>query len=361
MSLNRKIKYLIFFISLILIFSFSVSCRKTDETTEEVKRDLEEAELISNEKSEDEITISDEKAVEVKKTPTLKIVSVVGVDNDNNIFDLVNNTINGNINLIVVTFDTENFNISEDKIETVWELKNQEIYRSTEVINNADDTYKVGVSMSEGFFYTGEYKCNIYLNNSIEDYIEFEVSQVDFEPIEISGSGTTSSDFFDIVGGLTIFEFNNSGSGNFISYLLDEEGDELELLVNEIGSVNGKKAMYLPGGKYFINVEHGANWTFNITQPRSFDVKEIPYTFNGSSPDISDLILIDGLVEINYNYSGSGNFVVYLLNEYGDQLELLVNEIDTTSGSTTFKGDGSKYFVSVELADGNYNFNIDYK
>ena len=361
MSLNRKIKYLILFISLILIFSFLISCEKMSENTEEVKKDIEEAESISNEKSEDKTAVNDEKTVEAEKIPTLKILSVAGIDNDNNVFDLVNNTINGNINLIVVTFDTENFNISEDKIETVWELDNQEVYRSTEVINDTDDTYKVGVSMSEGFFYTGEYKCNIYLNNSIEDYIEFEVSQVDFEPIEISGSGTTSSDFFDIAGGLTIFEFNNSGSGNFISYLLDEEGDELELLVNEIGSVNGKKAMYLPGGKYFINVEHGANWTFNITQPRSFDVKTIPYAFNGISPDISDLILIDGLVEINYNYSGSGNFVVYLLNEYGEQLELLVNEIGTTGGSTTFKGDGDKYFISVELADGNYNFNIDYK
>jgi len=331
------------------------------ENTEGVKKDLEEVESISNEKSEDKTAVNDEQTVEAEKIPTLKILSVAGVDNDNNVFDSVNNTINGNINLVVVTFNTENFNISEDKIETVWELDNQEVYRSTEVINDTDDTYKVGVSMSEGSFYSGAYKCNIYLNNSLEDYIEFKVSQVDLEPIEISGSGTTSSDFFNIAGGLTIFEFNNSGSGNFITYLLNEEGDELELLVNEIGSVNGKKAMYLPGGKYFMNIEHGANWTFNITQPRSFDVKTIPYAFNGISPDISDLILIDGLVEINYNYSGSGNFVVYLLNEYGDQLELLVNEIDTTSGSTTFKGDGDKYFISVELADGNYNFNIDYK
>lgn len=260
-----------------LIFSFSISCGKTYETTKKVNKDIEEAESISNEKSENEIAINDEKIVEAEKIPTLEILSVAGVDSDNNIFDSVNNTINGNINLIVVTFKTENFNINEDKIETIWELDSQEVYRSAEVINDTDDTYKVGVSMSEGSFYSGAYKCNIYLNNSL------------------------------------------------------------------------------------INVEYGANWTFNITQPRSFDVKGIPYEFNGSSSDISDLILIDGLVEINYNYSGSGNFVVYLLNEYGDQLELLVNEIDTTSGSTTFKGDGSKYFVSVELADGNYNFNIDYK
>jgi len=342
----KRLRFIIPLLVLALIFSLVIACTNTKPEVVEKSAIVEEPE---------------EETVEVEKTPTLRITSVLGVDNDKNRFDPVNNTIKGNVTSIIVFFDTENFNINKDKIEAVWEFDSQEIYRDTEVIKDGDNEYKVGVSKSKGFYYSGAYKCNIYLNNSIEDYIEFEVSQVDFEPIEISGSDTISSDFFDIVGGLTIFGFNNSGSGNFISYLLDEEGDKLELLVNKIGSVKGKKAMYLPSGKYFINVEHGANWVFNIMQPRSFDVKTIPYTFNENSPNISDLILIDGLVEINYDYSGSGNFIAYLLNEYGEQLDLLVNEVDAISGSTTLKGDGDKYFISVELADGNYSFNIDYK
>lgn len=190
---------------------------------------------------------------------------------------------------------------------------------------------------------------------------EVEIPQVDIEPIELSGSGATSTDFFDITGGLTIFEFSNTGDSNFIAYILDEEGNELELLVNEIGSISGKKAMYLLPGRYFINVEHGNNWKYTILQPRSFESKTIPYTFTGNSADISDLILIDGLIEINYSHSGSGNFIVYILNKNGGQIDLLVNEIGAISGSTTFKGDDKSYFISVELADGNYEIEVDYK
>lgn len=341
---------------LIVIFFSLVGCnvpsKQGKEETVETKIESKEAQV--------EETI-EEKKEEVEIIPTLKILSVNGMDDDNNIFETSNNNINGNISLIAVDIEIENFDIDKDKIETVWEFNGQEVYRSNEIIEDTGNLYKVGVSKSEGFFISGDYKCSVYLNDSLTDSIEFKVSQPDLDPVEISGTGTFSSDFFNIAGGLTIFEFKNSGSGNFIVYLFDEDGNEIELIVNEIGSVSGKNAMYLPSGTYFMNIEHGATWSFQIKQPRSFDVKTIPYTFSGNSPDISDLITIDGLIEINYSYSGEGNFIVYILNELGQQVELLANEIGSISGSTTFKGDGNKYFISVKLAEGNYEFILDYK
>lgn len=296
-----------------------------------------------------------------KKKPTLKITSVVGIDNDDNTYNLTNNTISGNINLIKVLFKAENFDSSKDRVESIWEFEEREIYRSDEVLKETGNTYLVGVSMTEGFFLSGKYKCIISLNNSKVDSIEFKVAQSDLEVIEISGSGVTSTDFFNIAGGLTIFEFNNSGMGNFITYLLDEEGNQLTLVVNEIGSVSGRKAMYLQNGKYFLNIEIGGSWEFIINQPRSLETKTIPYIFTGDSPDVSDLVLLDRLVEINYTYSGSGNFITYLLNEYGEEVQVLINEIGETDGSTTFKGDGNKYLISVEIAKGDYQIKLDYK
>lgn len=357
MKMRKKVKHFLPLLILITILNFVWSCSSKIEVPNNESKERV-VEVIKEETTDIEITTKEEKD---EKKPTFKIKSVVGIDNDNNTYSLANNTISGNINLIKVLFKAENFDISKDKIESIWEFEEREVYRSDEVLKETDNTYLVGVSMTEGFFLSGKYKCIINLNNSKVDSIEFKVAQSDLEVIEISGSGVTSTDFFNIAGGLTIFEFSNSGRGNFITYLLDEEGNELTLVVNEIGSVSGRKAMYLHNGKYFLNIEIGGSWEFIINQPRFLETKTIPYTFTGDSPDVSDLVLLDGLVEINYKFSGSGNFIVNLLNEYGEEVELLVNEIGKTSGTIGFKGNSNKYLISVELADGNYEIRLDYK
>jgi len=50
-----------------------------------------------------------------------------------------------------------------------------------------------------------------------------------------------------------------------------------------------------------------------------------------------------------------------LLNEFGEQQDLLVNEIGNSTGSTTIKGNGNNCIISVQNADGNYTFNVSYK
>jgi len=357
MKKRKKVKHFLPLLILITILNFVWSCSSKIEVPSNESKERA-VEVIKEEKTDIEITTKEEKE---EKKPTLKITSVVGIDNDNNTYSLTNNTISGNINLIEVLFKAENFDISKDRIESIWEFEEREVHRSEEVLKETGNTYLVGVSMTEGFFLSGKYKCIVSLNNSKVDSIEFKVAQSDLEVIEISGSGVTSTEFFNIAGGLTILEFSNIGSGNFIVYLLDEEGNELELLVNEIGSISGRKAMYLPNGKYFLNIEHGDNWKYIIKQPRSLETKTMPYMFKGDSPDVSDLVLLDGLVEINYKFSGSGNFIVYLLNEYGEGVELLVNEIGKTSGTIGFKGNVNKYLIGVESADGNYEIRLDYK
>lgn len=118
--------------------------------------------------------------------------------------------------------------------------------------------------------------------------------------------------------------------------------EEVELLVNEIGSVSGKKAVYLSAGKYFINIKYGSKWKFDILQPRALETAELPYTFEGSSPDISRVIIADALIQIEYKYNGEGNFIVNLLNANGEKQDLLVNEIGNTSGSITIRGGGGR-------------------
>jgi hypothetical protein len=353
-----KIKIFISLLVLILILSFTACSIPLNQTVKVTTETIKENNAAQTVKETETITTVTETT---EPKPELKILNVNGQDADCKNYPLNGDTIDGNITIVLVNLEINNFNVNKDTVQTIWEYENSEVFRSNDIKNDTANKYYVGAKSTEGFFTTGNYKCTVSINNSIEQSIEFKITQKDLEPIEISGKGSKSTDFFDISGGLTIFEFNNSGSGNFITYLLDKDGNEIELLSNVIGSAKGRKAMYVPSGKYFINVKMGGTWKFTVYQPRSLKTTSIPYTFTGNSPDISSLFIADQLIEANYSFSGNGNLVVYLLNQNGEQQELLVNEIGNTSGSTTIKGDGNKYLISVELANGKYEINLDYK
>jgi len=180
------------------------------------------------------------------------------------------------------------------------------------------------------------------------------------EAIVLTGRDNKSTDFFYILGGHTFIDFSGSGFFNPINVDVMDENGNLVQNIRPIISSNFYEVLYLNEGKYFLNVETDGTWEAVIKQYMP-QTRNLPYIFIGNSSNLSDFIVIDGLVEINYSYKGSGNFIVYILNEYGEHKELIASEIGSTSGSTTFKGSGNKYLVSVERADGNYQINIEYK
>jgi hypothetical protein len=59
---------------------------------------------------------------------------------------------------------------------------------------------------------------------------------------DISGTGQQTSEFFSIGEGLARFEMTHTGSSNFVVKLLDDQGQMVDLLVNEIGNFDGSKA-----------------------------------------------------------------------------------------------------------------------
>jgi lipopolysaccharide export LptBFGC system permease protein LptF len=65
--------------------------------------------------------------------------------------------------------------------------------------------------------------------------------------------------------GLAIFSISHSGSRNFIIWLKDQSGKNIELLVNDIGSYNGQKTATLrEDGTYILEVQANGNWTINV-------------------------------------------------------------------------------------------------
>jgi len=85
------------------------------------------------------------------------------------------------------------------------------------------------------------------------------------EPFKINGVGQQATEKFTLNKGLAVFKMTHNGSSNFSVKLLDEQGDYIDLLVNEIGSFEGSKAVKIPqNGIYLLDIQADGSWTIII-------------------------------------------------------------------------------------------------
>ena len=67
---------------------------------------------------------------------------------------------------------------------------------------------------------------------------------------------------------LVKFTSTYKGDGNFGGYLLNQQGENIELIANEIGTATCSKAIkIIQAGKYLFNVSGVGSWTIVIEQP----------------------------------------------------------------------------------------------
>jgi hypothetical protein len=65
--------------------------------------------------------------------------------------------------------------------------------------------------------------------------------------------------------GLRIFNMQYNGQQNFIVWLKDGMGNNIDLIANKIGSYNGRTSVQLTTGKYYLDVKSSGSWTITIT------------------------------------------------------------------------------------------------
>jgi hypothetical protein len=179
---------------------------------------------------------------------------------------------------------------------------------------------------------------------------EFEASK-----IKVNGNGDTASDGIELKSGWAIFDGSHTGGSNFIVQLQDENGNDLELLVNEIGSYKGKTFAQIPAdGTYYLNIKAGGPWEYTIYQSPPVEMADAPTTLEGTGDDVVFFNIKSGNYKFNFSHSGSSNFIV-MLNGQG----LMVNEIGAYEGSTRqqLKTDG--YYALVIKADGSWTVGIE--
>jgi hypothetical protein len=148
-----------------------------------------------------------------------------------------------------------------------------------------------------------------------------------------------------------LLKATNDGSSNFIIYTLGPGLEELELLVNEIGPISGSYPVnFLEGNDFqYMRVEAEGNWSLglsDITTARPWDGS----TTTGAGSDV--LLYQGGAGILEYANSGDSNFILY---SYGDDADLLVNEIGPVTGQTTITA--GALIVTVD-AEGDWSLTV---
>jgi len=185
-------------------------------------------------------------------------------------------------------------------------------------------------------------------------------STVEPATISISGVGQQASQMFTLTEGLSIFTMKHSGSSNFIVWLLDHNGNKVELLANVIGDFNGAKAVGIStSGDYILDITAHGPWTVDITQPRPQTAQSVPVSLIGKGQQVSQFFtLTPGLARFKLVHDGERNFIVWLLDLKGNKLELLANEIGKFDRSkATGINDGGIYCIDIN-ADGDWKIDI---
>jgi len=154
---------------------------------------------------------------------------------------------------------------------------------------------------------------------------------------------------FSLETGLSVFRMNHDGDRNFIVWLLNDEGDQIDILVNKIGEFDGSKAVGITKqGDYILDINADGSWTINIEQPRPSYAPPVPKTLKGTGQQASEMFYLDkGLARFEMTHDGDRNFIVWL-NKIG--------EFDGSKAVSIRKG--GNYLLSIS-ADGNWEISIE--
>ena len=175
------------------------------------------------------------------------------------------------------------------------------------------------------------------------------------EPQSFSGSGSEVVMLEPLGDDVFFATVTHQGSSNIALWSVDENGQDLDLLVNDIGNYQGQVALNFSEDPAAIRVEADGDWSIDLVHlseaPR-WD-GETTYEATGDSIVIVDGVA-DGLTPVTLTHQGESNFAIWAWGEsYPD---LIVNDIGVYDG-TTLLPDGS-LVLQVE-ADGTWTIALE--
>lgn len=171
-----------------------------------------------------------------------------------------------------------------------------------------------------------------------------------------SGSGTSTSEEFELSPGPILAEFTHDGSSNFIVDLVTLDGESYQdvNISNQIGSVDSSQAASVSAdGGYKLNVDADGEWEIALEQPSDPDPQSLPIDDSGEGATYLGPYEFSGPTTIAGSHQGSSNFIVEPIPvDPSKMMTSVFNEIGEFEGETTARIDGVAY-LNV-LADGEW-------
>ena len=164
-----------------------------------------------------------------------------------------------------------------------------------------------------------------------------------FETTTVTGSG---DDVIELPATSTpmIMEISYSGSSNFIVHTVDSSGDNVDLLVNTIGSYDGTVTNYEEyDGCAMLSIESSGSWSVTFKPMCLMGQLKNGETYSGD-----DVRYIDetSLTTVTATNSGDSNFIIWGIGM--TDVDLLVNEIGDYSGTVVWSQPQSFLIVTSE-------------
>jgi hypothetical protein len=126
----------------------------------------------------------------------------------------------------------------------------------------------------------------------------------------------------------------HTGDSNFAVFSVDARGQDLDLLVNEIGSFSGMLPLnFLDGDEArALRIEADGEWSVTSAPLSAAPVWEGSAPFSAEGPAVVRVAgAAEGLTPVTLTHEGESNFAVLA---HGDGRSLLVNEIGVYTGET---------------------------
>ncbi len=174
------------------------------------------------------------------------------------------------------------------------------------------------------------------------------------EPILLTGSGDSIVDVAKW-NEPAIMRAKYSSGGNFIVQNYDANNQQIELLINTIGSYEGTVPLDFLIGEMTARFEVKASgpWEIQILPLTQMRHAAIPGNIQGIGDDV---IYLDGanadLINANAN-TAQGNFIVFSYSKSG--VDLIFNEIAPYAGTALLNG--STFMISIKT-EGNWSLDV---
>ena len=179
------------------------------------------------------------------------------------------------------------------------------------------------------------------------------------DPLLFDGSGETTTDAFELNGGIAAFDMEHAGDGGFQVELVDDEsGNTVEFVANEMDQWQGRIPYGVDEGTYALRVTTDGEWSIEIHQPGTSgdDAVEPPLSLSGEFPDYEGPVELSGETTFTGRYDSNGVFNVTVLDGEGNHTNVF-SEMRSFEGEETVAVDGHSWVRVV--ANGEWELEVE--